>query len=76
MNQKFDVPDYYSTIKYSDKAVLALDDDDDEDNDLVLIEPQSTEKKFLDDDVGITLNKNQMSRIIESLTSSIMCSNS
>ncbi len=33
------MPDYFSMLKQSDKAILALEEDDDDDNDLVLIEP-------------------------------------
>jgi len=78
-SNKFDIPDYYTTMKFKESGVLAIDDDDDpnDDNDVVIFEPEATKKKFLSDKGDkIILHKNQLSRLIESLTSSIMCSNS
>ena len=66
-------------MKFKESGILALDDDDDhdDDNDVVIFKPETTKKKFLQDQSDkIILHKNQLSRLIESLTSSIMCSNS
>lgn len=60
-SSKFDIPDYYTTMKFKESGILAIDDDDDpeDDNDVVIFEPEMTKKKFLQEkNDKIILHKN------------------